>query len=71
MVSHQSYMTQHSSLKWFLTFTNTPNPEIVFQSFVEPHSAQYNRKKKWVTEITFFESLKALRRTLEVRSNPG
>jgi len=30
--------------QWFLTFINTPKPYVVFQAFVEPHFAQYNRK---------------------------
>jgi len=30
--------------QWFLTFANMPNPYVVFQVFVKPHFAQYNRK---------------------------
>jgi len=30
--------------QWFLTFTNTLNPYVVFQAFIEPIFAQYSRK---------------------------
>jgi len=30
--------------QWFLNSTNTPNPYVVSQTFVEPHFAQYNTK---------------------------
>jgi len=34
----------HPIQQWFLTFTNMPNPHAVFQAFVKPIFAQYNRK---------------------------
>jgi len=32
--------------QWFLTFTNTPNPYVVFQTFVEPHFCPIYQKVK-------------------------
>jgi len=31
--------------QWFLTFTNTPNPYVVFQAFVEPHFCPITESK--------------------------
>jgi len=47
----------HADIKpleqWFLTFTNTPNPYVVFQALVEPHCCQITESKNWLHQGVF------------------
>jgi len=54
-----------SLCQWFLTFTNTPNPYVVFQAFAEPHFPNITESKNFcditrvlvMFQMTFVEPL--------------